>query len=81
MSLAQSRFGRRARSTLFRRWFPCALAFIALVPVVHAAESPLTLAEAQRRALARSQLLPAQDAAAAAARRWRSPRGNGWTRC
>ena len=33
-----------------------------------AAEPPLTLAEAQRLALARSQLLPAQDAAATAAR-------------
>jgi outer membrane protein TolC len=33
-----------------------------------AAEAPLTLAEAQRRAVARSSLLPAQDAAAAAAR-------------
>ena len=68
MSVVHSRIGRRARSTLFRRWFPCALAFIALVPLAHAAENPLTLAEAQRRALARSQLLPAQDAAAAAAK-------------
>ena len=33
-----------------------------------AADPPLTLAEAQRRAIARSQLLPAQDAAASAAR-------------
>ncbi|MFO1314500.1 MAG: TolC family protein [Burkholderiales bacterium] len=44
------------------------VALAALVPLAHAAEAPLTLAEAQRRALARSQLLPAQDAAAAAAR-------------
>ncbi len=43
------------------------VALAALVPLAHAAEAPLTLAEAQRRALARSQLLPAQDAAAAAA--------------
>ncbi len=43
-------------------------AFAALAPLAHAAEAPLTLAEAQRRAVARSQLLPAQDAAAAAAK-------------
>ncbi len=50
---------------------PClivALALCALGPPATAAEAPLTLAEAQRRAVARSSLLPAQDAAAAAAR-------------
>ncbi|MCC7327281.1 MAG: TolC family protein [Burkholderiales bacterium] len=45
-----------------------ALALSALAAPSVAAEAPLTLAEAQRRALARSQMLPAQDAAAAAAR-------------
>ena len=44
------------------------LLLAALVPLAHATEAPLSLAEAQRRALARSQLLPAQDAAAVAAR-------------
>jgi outer membrane protein TolC len=44
------------------------LLLAALVPPARAADAPLSLAEAQRRALARSQLLPAQDAAAAAAR-------------
>jgi outer membrane protein TolC len=61
-----------------RRWLSCpgiripglVLALLLASPIssAHAAEAPLTLAEAQRRALARSQLLPAQDAAAAAAR-------------
>ena len=50
---------------------PClivALALSALGSLATAAEAPLTLAEAQRRAVARSSLPPAQDAAAAAAR-------------
>ncbi len=44
------------------------LALAAAAPFARAAEAPLTLAEAQRRAVARSTLLPAQDAAASAAR-------------
>lgn len=53
---------RRPHAILF------VLALAALAPLARAADAPLTLAEAQRRALARSQLLPAQDAAAAAAK-------------
>ena len=45
-----------------------ALALVAPSGVASAADAPLTLAEAQRRAVARSTLLPAQDAAATAAR-------------
>ena len=45
-----------------------ALLLAALAPPAAAAEAPLTLAEAQRRAVARSQLLPAQDSAIAAAK-------------
>lgn len=44
------------------------LALAAAAPSARAADAPLTLAEAQRRAVTRSTLLPAQDAAAAAAR-------------
>lgn len=44
------------------------LALAAAAPCARAADAPLTLAEAQRRAVARSTLLPAQDAAASAAR-------------
>lgn len=67
MSLGHTRSGRNARQSFLR----CALALAVLVAVpsfAGAADGPLTLPEAQRRALARSQLLPAQDAAAAAAK-------------
>ncbi len=55
---------------------PVRAAFVAVVvgalllaaPAAAAADPPLTLAEAQRRALARSQALPAQDAMAVSAR-------------
>ena len=44
-----------------------AVALMAIGVQIAAAQAPLTLAEAQRRAVARSQLLAAQDAAATAA--------------
>jgi len=44
------------------------IALALAAPGALAADAPLTLAEAQRRAVARSTLLPAQDAAAASAR-------------
>ncbi|MFO1323778.1 MAG: TolC family protein [Burkholderiales bacterium] len=50
------------------RRFAAAVVALALCMPVVAAEAPLTLAEAQRRALARAPQLSAQDAAAAAAR-------------
>ena len=57
------------------------LLLAALVPLARAADAPLSLAEAQKRAVARSQQLPAQDSTTAARRRWRSPPGSCWTRC
>lgn len=63
---------RQVRNTRLRFFLKTSLAALAgsliLVANVYAAEAPLTLAEAQRRALLRSRQLTAQDFSVAAAR-------------
>jgi outer membrane protein TolC len=64
----------------FRKSFIVVALFASLAPLARAADAPLTLPEAQRQALARSQLVSAQSAAVTAAKetavaagQWKDP--------